>query len=140
MGQMDSLADVAQRYGVDVTNQWEPAELNALRDRVDFSTTVYWTSKQLKRIVRFRIVGYNYWEYPWWDFSYCYGELHHYHGSTRCADKSCKQEGPLVQVDGPFDRLPQNWKGEMYKRAVKDNVYAKGLGIFEEDVYSTLAG
>jgi len=133
---MSHAQEYAERYG---TNTWGAEELKALSDRVDHSTTVLWTSRQLKRIVRFRIIGYCY-DTPWWDFSYCIGELHHYHGQTKCADKSCQQEGPLVRVDGPFDKLPRNWKGEMYKRAVEDNVYAKGLGLFDPDVYSTLAG
>jgi hypothetical protein len=86
--------------------------------------TVWWTDKGLKRIVRFRLVGYC-WETPWWDVSYCYGEM---------------QDGSFVHVQLPFHQLPRNWKGKLYEHAVKSNVFAKGMGFFDADVYSTLAG
>jgi hypothetical protein len=114
--------EYADRYGDGA--QLGPEELNRLRDRVDYTRRVYWTDGDLKRIVRFRIIGCCY-ETPWWDLSYCYGEM---------------KDGSYVQVELPFHQLPRNWKAKVYEYAKKENVYAKGLGIFDEDVYSTLAG
>lgn len=84
-------------------------------------TTVLWTHPDLKRIIRLRLVSDR--GFPWWDVSYCYGEM---------------KDGTTVRVSLPFDQLPKNKpvNASILEHAKRDKVYAKGLGIF--DVVSTL--
>lgn len=55
---------------------------------------------------------------PFWDVSYCHGEL---------------PDGTKVNVDLPFSQLPRrNMKKFIIEAAKADGVYAKGTGIFDE--------
>jgi hypothetical protein len=82
--------------------------------------TVDWTDKRLAKIVRLRLLSDP--GFPWWDTSYCHGQL---------------KDGSYVNVAFPWFQLP---KGKVNKTIVwwakKEGVYAKGLGIF--DVISKL--
>jgi len=82
--------------------------------------TVYWTDKDLVKIIRLRLLSDPY--FPAWDISYCHGKL---------------RDGSYVEVELPWGQLP---KGKVNKTIVhwakKEGVYAKGLGIF--DVISKL--
>jgi len=76
----------AQRYELDLQDGLETFEVDALRDRVEFGMMVSWNDQQLRRIVRFRLIGCS-WEFPFWDVSYCWGEL---------------MDGTVCQVSLPF--------------------------------------
>ena len=82
--------------------------------------TVDWTDKRLAKIVRLRLLSDP--GLPWWDTSYCHGQL---------------KDGSYVNVAFPWFQLP---KGKVNKTIVwwakKEGGYAKGLGIF--DVISKL--
>jgi hypothetical protein len=103
-------------------------EINGLIDGHEYhknvsekiTQTVPWTAKGLK-ITRLRLlsdVGF-----PFWDISYCHGILN----------------GQPVEVQLPFDQIPKRNKfAFIVKQAIKDNVYAKGLGILNPLIISTL--
>lgn len=114
----------AQAYGVRMNESLSSAEIAEMHDRVDHSVTVYWNCTDLKRITRLRLIGYCR-EYRWWDVSYCYGEL---------------EDGREVRVQVPFGRLGKLWASDIIKYARQDKVYAKGLGILDNDVVSRLYG
>jgi hypothetical protein len=81
---------------------------------------VPWNTKGLK-VTRLRLlsdVGL-----PFWDVSYCHGILN----------------GEPVEVQLPFDQLPKRNKlNAIVNYAKKDGVYAKGLGILNPLIISTL--
>ena len=81
---------------------------------------VPWTAEGLK-ITRLRLlsdIGF-----PFWDVSYCHGVIN----------------GEPVEVMLPFDQLPKkNRNRAIVKYAIKNGVYAKGLGILSPLVQSTL--
>lgn len=53
---------------------------------------------------------------PFWDISYCHGEL----------------DGEHVEVDLPFFQLPKRgFKKRIVEAAKRDKVYAKGIGILD---------
>lgn len=76
---------------------------------------VEWTDPQLAKIERLRLLSDP--GYPMWDVHYCYGRL---------------KSGQAVKVDLPFDQLRKDRKisAQIVEYAIKDKVYAKGLGIF----------
>ena len=120
--------EVAAAYGLQVDETMSFDEIKALQDSVDHSDekAVSWADPNLKRILRFRIVGFHPYDSPWWDVSYCYGEL---------------KDGSRVMVRLPFHQLRGRfWQNEVIEYAKRDKVYAKGLGFFDPSVYSTLAG
>lgn len=81
---------------------------------------VYWNDPQLSRITRLRLLSDP--GFPVWDVSYCHGIL---------------EDGTHVDVDLPFDQLPKRRvRAAICHYAVKDKVFAKGLGIY--DAISTL--
>ena len=76
---------------------------------------VAWTDKRLVRITRLRLLGEA--GFPMWDVSYCHGKL---------------SDGRNCDVDLPFSQLPRrNTMAAIVAHAKRDNVYAKGLGIFD---------
>ena len=104
-----------------------PGETNGLVDgtayhAIDRSAIVSWDDPRLARITRLRLLSDP--GFPMWDVSYCHGEL---------------KDGTACRVALPFDQLPKG-KGGIQKaiiaHAKRDNIYAKGLGIF--DAISTL--
>jgi len=81
---------------------------------------VPWTTQGLK-VTRLRLLSDA--GFPFWDVSYCHGVLN----------------GEPVEVMLPFDQLPKRNKlGAIVKYAIKDGVYAKGLGILNPMIISTL--
>ena len=81
---------------------------------------VPWTAKGLK-ITRLRLLSDL--GFPFWDVSYCHGVLN----------------GEPVEVMLPFDQLPKRGRNKaIVNHAIKDGVYAKGLGILSPLVQSTL--
>lgn len=82
-------------------------------DQFNNARTVPWTTKGL-RITRLSLLSDP--GYPFWDVSYCHGELH----------------GELVRVALPFSDLPKRAVSKtIIEYAVRAGVYAKGTGIFE---------
>lgn len=118
-------ADKAARYGVHVHDTLTLGETKALRESVDHGRRVSWTHPDLAKIIRFRLIGASY-EYPYWDVSYVYGEM---------------KDGSRVLVVLPFHRLPRfGWKRKVVEYALEARVHAKRLGMFDDNVVSTVAG
>lgn len=120
---MDAI-DRARSYGVRMEESLDSAGIKELSDSVDHSETVYWNDPELKRVLRLRLIGCSR-EYPFWDVSYCYGEL---------------KNGTRVRVNLPVHQISQKWKAHLIEMAKQDGVFAKGLGILDEDVVSRLYG
>jgi hypothetical protein len=81
---------------------------------------VGWTDPKLKRIVRLRLLSDP--GFPFWDVSYCVGEL---------------LDGTPIKVSLPFDQLPKRgMRRAIVEHAKRDKVYALRLGVF--DAISTL--
>lgn len=73
--------------------------------------TVPWTTPGLK-VNRLRLLSDP--GLPFWDVSYCYGEL----------------DGQDVRVDLPFSQLPKrNMRSAIVGYAIKDRVNARDMGI-----------
>jgi hypothetical protein len=120
---MDAI-DRARAYGARMDESLDSAGIAELRESVDHAVTVTWDDPLLKRVLRLRLIGCSR-EYPMWDISYCYGELR---DGTRC------------RVELPGGHLRRDWRGHLIELAKRDHVYAKGLGILDEDVVSRLYG
>jgi hypothetical protein len=117
--------DYAARYGVNLWDTHTVAETAALRESIDRSLVVDWADPRLAKILRLRLIGASR-EFPFWDVSYVYGEL---------------RDGRRVRVTLPVHQLPRyGWQGKLIALAREEGVYAKGLGLFDPDVVSTLAG
>lgn len=102
---------IKNNYGVLETNP-----LSVPHSEGDWAPhTVNWTSKELKKITRLRLLSNP--GYPLWDVSYCHGIL---------------KDGRRCNVSLPFSELP---KDKIFKTIIKlarkDKVYAKGLGILD---------
>lgn len=105
-----------------------PHETNTLGDTGLSSPTsgitVYWTDPGLDKITRLRLLSD--FGCPFWDVGYCWGELH----------------GTAVRVQLPFHQLRKFGrsgvdKGIIIREAKADGVYAKRLGILNDDIIST---
>lgn len=123
METMDAI-DRARSYGVRMDESLDSAGITELRESVDHHVTVQWNDRDLKRVLRLRLIGCSR-EYPFWDVSYCYGEL---------------KDGTRVRVNLPEYQINRNWKAHLIAMAKRDGVFAKGLGILDEDVVSRLYG
>ena len=99
------------------TNELSPD----LKDQImSANKSVYWDTPNLK-IIRFRLLSDP--GHPDWDISYCYGKVNN----------------EVVRVYLPFDSLPKKgWKTKIVHYAIKDNVFAKRLGILDDNVVSML--
>ena len=93
-------------------------EDNAKNQHPDFPHGCDWTEPGL-RVTRLRLLSDP--GFPYWDVSYCDGELDGYH----------------VRVQLPFNQLKKrNIAGQIIEYAKRDKVFAKGIGIL--DCISTL--
>ena len=93
-------------YGVIETNPLSAAD-KASREAAN--KTVDWTEPGLY-ITRLRLLSDP--GFPFWDVSYCYGELN----------------GTPVRVQVPFSQLPKkNMKAALYEEAKKTGHFIKGL-------------
>ena len=93
-------------YGVIETNPLSAADK---ANREAANKTVYWTEPGLY-ITRLRLLSDP--GFPFWDVSYCYGELN----------------GTPVRVQVPFSQLPKkNMKAALYEEAKKTGRFIKGL-------------
>lgn len=116
--------DRARSYGVQMDESLDSAQIAEMH-AIEREETVWWDDRRLARITRLRLIGFNSREYPRWDISYCYGQL---------------KDGTEVRVNLPFHDLGRNWKSDIIRFAQQERVYAKGLGILNEDVVSRLYG
>jgi len=119
------MIDYRNRYGAIETNGLEAGEQEAWCNAIAEGghQEVYWSNPKLAKITRLRLLSDPY--CPWWDVSYCYGEL---------------KDGTAVRVSLPFHQLPRG-KGKLnaalIEHAKRDGVFAKKLGLFD-GVISTL--
>jgi hypothetical protein len=113
----------AASYGVAQTNPLSEADLRA-RDAIDYARPVGLGHADLVKITRLRLLTDA--GYPWWDVSYCYGEL---------------RDGTPVLVNLPDMQLRKGRGGyrahlvEMCKAVGK---YGKALGLFDSGTISTM--
>lgn len=96
------------------------------REEIDHQDPVDLTDPRLKRITRLRLVSDI--GFPYWDVSYCYGEL---------------EDGTPVRVNLPEfqfsrGRSRPTLKMHMVRMCQEHGLYAKGLGLLDPDVISTL--
>lgn len=131
--QMDAL-DRARSYGVRMD---EPlgsvAEIAEQRESVDHGVSVWLDDPRLAKVVRLRLIGYCR-EYPFWDISYCYGQLKEGTDITLAEGKN------LVRVIMPMHNLGKFWRKDLIAYGREAKVYMKGLGILDDDVVSKLYG
>lgn len=119
------MIDYRTRYGAVETNGLEAGEQSAWLDAIaeGGNQTVYWADPKLAKVTRLRLLSDP--GFPFWDVSYCYGEL---------------KDGSAVRVSLPFHQLPKG-KGKVNAALIdwakRDGVYAKRLGLFD-GVISTL--
>lgn len=110
---------MSDNYGVNETNPIEGGSFHNSPYK-NAKETVVWNDGRLSRITRLRMLSDP--GFPCWDISYCFGVL---------------KDGTVVEVQLPFHQLPKRgWQAEIVKYAKKDEIYAKGLGVF--DAVSTL--
>lgn len=84
---------------------------HAKRNEQEVIETVSWKEKGLQ-VTRLRLLSDP--GFPLWDVSYCHGILN----------------GKHVDVELPFSQLPKrNYLAAIIKHAIRDGVYAKGIGI-----------
>lgn len=106
-------------YGVQESNGITP-EIHAFRERI--SGTVDLTDSRLGRIVRLRLLGEQ--GFPFYDLSYCYGEL---------------RDGTPVRVQLPDHQFSRRYlTRDLIAMCRRVGVYGKGLGILSDDVISIL--
>lgn len=79
----------------------------------------------LEKITRLRLLGdSDGWAYPYLDVSYCYGKL---------------KDGTHVRVDLPVYHFPKRGlKRALVEMAKEAGVFAKGLGLLDDNVISRL--
>lgn len=106
----------------ELNNLFDVLSDDQIKKHREASVAVYWNDPRLKKIVRMRFVTDP--GFPLLDVSYCYGEL---------------KDGTPVRVSLPFSQLPRkNYHGAMLDYARRDNVFLKGLGVFNGSVISIL--
>lgn len=97
-------------------------EVRATRDAIDHQAPVWLDDPQLAKVTRLRLVSDP--GFPFWDVSYVYGEL---------------KDGTEVRVNLPESQFPKRGlKGAIISMARDAGVYAKGLGLLDDDVISKL--
>lgn len=100
------------------------ANASAYHDHVTrrIKEKVRWDDPRLARITRLRLLSDP--GFPFWDISYCHGELRN-------------GEPVDVMIPTPTGQLPKKgMRKHLVELAKRDGVYAKGLGVF--DAISTL--
>lgn len=114
------------QYGVQETNPiGGSARMQELLKKIDEDYgPVSLEDKDLVKITRLRLIGCS-WEYPFWDVSYCYGEL---------------KDGKTVRVDLGEYRIRKNYKQHLVEIAKKAGRFGKGMGLLDDGVISTLKG
>jgi hypothetical protein len=107
-------------YGAQETNGLPAGGQQELLDSL--RGKVYWNDPRLARVFRLRLLTDP--GFPMYDVSYCYGTL---------------RNGDNVRVSLPFHQLKKSlWKSQIIEAAKRDGVFAKKLGILDDDVVSIL--
>lgn len=110
-------------------NTYGAIESNPLTDehvrvRESASETVDLADPRLARITRLRLVTDP--GFPLWDLSYCYGRL---------------ADGTDVRVRLPWHQFSRrNLKGDLIAMCKEAGVFAKGLGLLDDEVLSQMYG
>lgn len=117
---MNRSMDLAVRYGVNETNPIWASE--ATHENVDYDEHVRLGDKRLARIVRLRLLTEP--GYPYFDISYCYGQL---------------KDGRYVRISGaPLNLGRKTLKRDLIDWAKSEGAYAKGLGLLDDNNWSIL--
>ena len=106
------------RYGELESNHWDREQQDAWLDNLQ--GTVGLADPRLARIARLRLLSDP--GFPVWDVSYCYGEL---------------KDGTKVRVQLPWGQFgKRTLKRDLIKMATEAGVFAKGLGLLDDEVIS----
>ena len=99
-------------YGVVETNAVDPN----YDWKVDHGRFVKFEDENLVKILRLRLLSDQGWSYPYWDVSYCYGEM---------------RDGTRVHVILPVRRFSKyaSLSGQLDQMAKRAGRYAKGMGL-----------
>lgn len=113
--------DLAVRYGVDETNPLWMSE--ATHENVDYSIDTWLGDPQIARVVRLRMLTEP--GYPYMDISYCYVQM---------------KDGRYARLGGhiPTLRKGRFLKVDLIAWAKEEKVFAKGLGLLDENNWSIL--
>lgn len=110
----------AERYGVDETNGI--TDVAAWQDFIAAAGRSWLGDPKLARITRLRLLTEP--GYPYFDISYCYGEL---------------KDGTAVRLDGvPMHISRKAPKADLIAWAKSEGAFAKGLGLLDESNWSVL--
>lgn len=113
----------ANRYGVQSTNVVDPAAWGEFLDSVKGSCSL--TDPKLVKIVRLRLLTDA--GFPWWDISYCYGQL---------------ADGTYVSVSlmgiGQLRKARGGYRAHLVEIFREAKRYGRGMGIFDDGVISTM--
>lgn len=123
----------AMAYGARMDEPLLPGDIDQMREEVDHGVSVDLDDPRLARITRLRLVGYCR-DTPWWDVSYCYGQLKPGTDITLAEGKNC------VRVIVPLRQIRRNVEAELIAWGRKNRVYVRGLGLLDGDVISKLYG
>ena len=94
----------------------------ARMEAIDYGDVRQLDDPDLVKIVRLRLLTDP--GFPYWDVSYCHGEL---------------RDGTPVRVNLPVHQFKRsNLKGEIIAMAKAAGVYAKGMGLLDDAVISKL--
>jgi hypothetical protein len=94
----------------------------AAREAIDHGASVWFGDDNLAKITRLRLLSDP--GLPWWDMSYCYGEL---------------KDGTPVRVTLPTWNFGKHTlKRDLIAMGKEHGVYVKGLGMLDDAVISTL--
>ena len=100
---------------METNNLKETTGMTGHEYHAQFNKSVLWYDKRLAKITRLRLLSDP--GFPLYDVSYCHGVL---------------KDGTKVRVGLPFSQLPKkNWKKVVIDHAVRDRVFARGLGVFD---------
>lgn len=112
----------AASYGAYQTNPLSADDLRA-RAQIDYSKQYDLGHPELVKITRLRLLTDAY--CPWWDVSYCYGEL---------------RDGTPVQVWlGAGQLRKRDLKGHLIQLAREAGKFAKGMGLLDDDNISKMS-
>ncbi|UVK63841.1 hypothetical protein SEA_LILYPAD_37 [Gordonia phage LilyPad] len=111
-----STTDFRTRYGA-----WET---NGLDDPNEYFSVdreqVLLSDPRIRRVTRLRLISDP--GFPYWDVSYCHGEL---------------KDGTPVRIQIPVPHFrKRTLKGDIIAMAKREGVFAKGLGLLDEGVWS----
>ena len=112
--------DLAVRYGVDETNPLWMSE--ATHENVNYDIHTWLGDPNIKRVVRLRLLTEP--GYPYYDISYCYVQM---------------KDGQYARLGGYIPTLSKRFiKRDLIAWAKEEGVFAKGLGLLDEDNWSIL--